>query len=230
MKYVSISNTDPVAVYLTKTLSSHLLRGEKVTWLVPGGSSIVIAARVSQDLLAAGVPLNTLSVTLTDERYGELGNPNENWGQLETAGFAVPGASMYRVLQPDLSREETTEQFGKTLENLLTSSDFRLGFFGIGADGHTAGIKPRSFDMSTTDYAASFIGDDFERITMTPHAISQLDEAVVYAVGDEKSPVITELYYHNLPVSEQPAQALKTVPELLVFSDTNIGYEMEEEL
>lgn len=230
MKYVSISNTEPVAAYLIKTLSDHLLRGEKVAWLVPGGSALVIAARVSQELLAAGVPLENLSVTLTDERYGELGNPNENWGQLETAGFALPGATMYRVLQPDLSREETAEKFGETLQNLLSASDFRLGFFGIGADGHTAGIKPRSFDMSTTDFAAHFIGDDFDRITMTPHAISLLDEAVVYAVGEEKEPVITELYYHNLPVSEQPAQVLKTVPELIVFSDANIGYEMEEEL
>lgn len=230
MNYIAISSTAPVSEYLTKHLIRALSSNKPVTWLVPGGSAIAVAIEVSNNLSTAGIDLSNLSVTLTDERYGEPGNPNENYSQLLDQGFNVPGAKFHRVLKSGSSREEVTLAFAETLSHLLNESSYSIGLFGVGADGHTAGLKPHMVNMATDNFAASFTGSDFERITLTPRAIKMLDKAVIYAVGDEKQPALSSLYYEEVSSSEQPAQVLKSVRDCTLFTDVNISYDKEEQL
>ena len=55
-------------------------------------------------------------------------------------------------------------------------------------------------------------------MTTTPAALARLDEAVVYALGESKWPVIDQLE-DDLPLNDQPAQALKQIPKLTIFND-----------
>jgi len=216
MQIVSSDSSDKIVQYLTGALESHLSAGERVLWLVPGGSAIAVAAAVSQNL--PSLDLSGLTVSLTDERYGERGHKDENWLQLQRSGFELPGATLHRVLMGS-SMLETTAAYADFLRSALTHSDYKIGLFGMGADGHTAGIKPGSPAVDTQGYASSFAGSDFERITMTPRAISLLDEAVIYATGREKFAQIDILAHKDLPLSQQPAQCLKTTKKLTIFTD-----------
>lgn len=220
MNYTAISTPEPVVDYLTDQLKSALDAGKTVAWFIPGGSALGVAIDVAQRL--TDTPLDTLRVTLTDERYGEIDHPDENWRQLLSAGFSLPGATLYRVVQPGLARRETTERFGATIEHFLDESDFAIGFFGIGADGHTAGIKPHAFSMDTPAYAASFVGEDFERITITPRAIARLDIAVAYACGSGKRTVLQSLLRDDFALDDQPAQSLKTAGTFQLFTDQHL--------
>lgn len=217
-----ISSTQPVVDYLIQALSQRLQAGQAVTWLVGGGSGITVSLAVAQGLRQQGIDLTKLSVSLTDERYGALGHANENWQQLLDQGFALPGAKLYRVLTGD-DRATTTQKFEALLHQLIDQADYALALFGIGADGHTAGIKPGSPAANSTNYAADFTGQDFERITMTGPAIAHLDEAVIYAVGAEKQPALHRLLSEDWPVTEQPAQLLKTVAKSTLFTDVKEG-------
>lgn len=217
MKLVTIESIEPVVAYLVETISKHLGKGERVLWLVPGGSAITVAAEASKQL-AQRTDLHNLTVSLTDERYGEVDHPNENWQQLLNTGFVLPGARLYRVLSNE-SREYTTVKYGAFLFEALGSHHYHIGLFGIGTDGHTAGIKPQSSAIVENAMAADFEYSDYERITMTTHAISKLDEAVVFAVGQEKFPVVSQLLHENVAVEQQPAQALKTAGKCTIFSD-----------
>ena len=70
----------------------------------------------------------------------------------------------------------------------------------------------------------------FSRITITPFAIKKLDEAVIWAQGEEKWEVIKNLK-NDIParphegsgaggdITKQPAQILKKVPLLTIFTD-----------
>lgn len=214
MRYVKISNTKPVVTYLVSTILDHLQKHETVLWLIPGGSAITIASEVSKQL--QGHDLSKLYVTLTDERYGNVGHSDSNWEQLLEAGLALPGAQLYPVLA-NTDRSTTTENFTARLRRLLDASDFKIGLFGIGADGHTAGILPQSPAVASTAYAVDYDAN-FQRITMTFEAIKCLDEVVVYAMGPSKKPVLDTLE-NSLPLSEQPAQILKQVPKLTIFND-----------
>lgn len=214
---MEVRSADGIVEYLAETIQAHLDNDEVVLWLVSGGSGIAVSAEVSKQL--AGRDLSNLRVTLTDERYVPLGSPDENWQQLLDAGFALPGAQPYRVIQDGLDREQTAAAYEKILEEFVDEADFSIGLLGIGTDGHVAGIKPESPAVGTQQWVAAYQGDDFQRITITPVCIEQLDEAIVYAVGEAKFAVIAALLHELLPTSEQPAQAVKSVARSILFTD-----------
>lgn len=215
MSFRRIASAEPAAAYLAGCLSEHLKAGERVLWLVPGGSGAEVAARTSQ--LLQGTPLENLTITLTDERYGPVGHPDSNWLHLAHAGMHVTGAHLAPVLHGEDLRL-TAEQFADRLKQLLSDSDYRLGLFGIGDDGHTAGILPGSPALRAKELAASFDTETFQRVTITPPAIARLTEAVVYAVGSNKYQQLERLE-QDVAAAEQPAQILKLVPKLTIFND-----------
>jgi 6-phosphogluconolactonase/glucosamine-6-phosphate isomerase/deaminase len=116
------------------------------------------------------------------------------------------------------SIEQTTRAWSGKLSTLLDQSDFVLGLFGIGPDGHTSGILPNSPAVDAGGLVVHYDGGQYLRITTTPSFIAKLDEAVVYAVGKSKWPTLERLS-RSVPTSEQPAQVLKRVPKLTVFTD-----------
>lgn len=214
--YKKIADDTPVVEYLVERIANNLHAGKQVLWLVCGGSAAAVAIAVSKQL--QGKDLRLLTITLTDERYGDVGHVDSNWQQLRNGGFDLPGAVMVPVLEPGEDRGLATEKFNDNLRGLLRRADYRIGLFGVGMDGHTAGILPHSPAVRAADFAVSYEGPDYMRITMTPHAITSLDEAVVYAVGQSKWPVI-DSFDEDISPDAQPSQVLKQVPLLTICSD-----------
>src|SRR5579859_6319182 len=140
LEFRKVQSNQPVIDYLSRALKQHLGNKENVLWLVTGGSSIGIAATVSQRI--KGSNLANLTVSLTDERYGPLGHPDSNWLQLEQAGFDLPAARLSPVLSGS-EPQKSAEEFAGFLANSLKRVDFSLGLIGVGPDSHIAGIKPR---------------------------------------------------------------------------------------
>jgi 6-phosphogluconolactonase/glucosamine-6-phosphate isomerase/deaminase len=215
MKYIYVTDTEPVIQYLTDTIMAHLTKGEKVLWVLSGGSGGKVCIEVSKRLTGN---LSGLITTLSDERYVPVGDPDENWQQLIDGGFSIPGATTYRPLQ-GLDREATAERLGVWIKDQTAVADYKIGLFGMGADGHTAGIKPQTSAVEATGWATSFTGNDFERITMTFDAIKQLDEIVVQAMGADKTEALDILLHQDIPMTVQPAQILKSVAKSTIFTD-----------
>lgn len=221
MDYIYNENPIEKAAQATaKLLTDHLLNGERVLWLLSGGSSLNIAIEASKKIL--GINLSNLSVSLTDERYGPIGHANENWQQLIDGGLWILQANIYRpIIGKDI--KETEEEFNTWLENALKSCDYKLAIFGMGPDGHTAGIKPLSPATRSGNLVASFKGDDFERVTISFNAIKQLDEAVIQISGSDKIPELHKLIYEDIALEKQPAQILKTIPKSTIYSNIKQG-------
>lgn len=215
MIFERISSTEPVVTYLTNTILTALQEEKRVLWLVTGGSGIAIDAAVSKQL--SGKDLHNLMVTLTDERFGPVGHSDSNWQQLAEAGFELNGAQVVPVLS-GVSLVETTANYNDTVKQLLEQADFSLGFFGMGPDGHIAGSLPGSSSVTSSNLADSYKSDPFTRLTLTPLAISHLDEIVVCAMGDTKLAALENLK-KDLPLLEQPAQIIKQVEKVTVFND-----------
>ena len=212
--------TDPsgaqIVTYVTSVLTEKLEAGASVLWLVPGGSAMASASRVLENL--EDVDTSRLCITLTDERFGAPGHEDENWSQLARLGFVLHSINAYRVLRGE-DAETTAADFSAKLEELFETYDYKLGMFGVGADGHTAGIKPHTVAVTSGELAVSFKGEDFERITMTPEAVLRLDEAVVYAYGDEKHATLQQILHETIRLEDQPAQIFKELPKATLFSD-----------
>lgn len=227
MIFYKVGSPEPVAKIVADKLIARLLANQRIFWLVTGGSAIELEIRVSQ--LIKKYNLSKLTVTLTDERYGPVGHPDSNWQQLLDAGFDIPEAVTIPILQHK-NRIISTEQFTEVLTENFAAADYSLGQCGIGPDGHTAGILPGSPNINTSEMAMTYADDEvtidsppgvkrgIDRITMTAAAIARLDEAVVCALGPLKR-VPLERLEQDLPLAQQPAQALKRVPRCSIYND-----------
>lgn len=203
------------ANHIAAVIKQHLLQNEHVVWLLSGGSGAAIAVAASQRL--AGVDLTNLSITMTDERYGPLGHIDENWQQIMNAGFSAPGATLYRPLS-GIDLQATVTAWDTWLMNALDASNFAIGVFGIGSDGHTAGIKPHTSATTATGAIAAFSGEDFERLTITFAIIRRLNEIVIQASGSDKEAIVRRLLSGHATLDDMPAQILTTIPISTIYT------------
>ena len=215
INFKNITDQKVIAETIAEAIVSQLEAGKKVFWLIPGGSAIAVAVEAAKIII--GAPYEHLTVTLTDERYGELNHSDSNWLQLQQAGFYLPEAHLIPVISGK-DKIATSEDYAMQLKDGLANADYAIGFFGIGADGHTAGILPGSPAVHSENLTADYTAGNYERITITPKVIAQLSEAFVYAVGESKWEALSKLET-EVDLDEEPAQILKQVPKLTIFTD-----------
>jgi len=200
---------------IADSIMRKLEKGKKVLLFVTGGSSIAVGVKVCE--LLQGKRVENLTILLTDERYGPLKHENSNWYRLVKNGFNISGAIFIPILVGE-GIISTTKKFNTVLDQQLKIADYKVGLFGIGKDGHTAGILPESIAVLSQDLASSYDTPIFVRITITPKTIEKLDEVVVWIQGQEKWGVLKDLE-KDIDIMKQPAQILKKVPSLTIFTD-----------
>jgi 6-phosphogluconolactonase len=156
-----------------------------------------------------------MSVTLP------MGDKDSSWQQLIDAGFSLPGAQLFPVLG-NKNIEETTDNYNDLLEKIIESADYKIGLFGMGPDGHTAALFPNFPELNEDKHLVTHLDNSpkppARRMTMTVAAIKKLDEAVLFAMGQEKRLFLSKLQ-NDAPYQEQPLQALKLTSKLTIFND-----------
>lgn len=218
MKFLRVTGTVDLESALVTALSEALLTNEQVVWLVPGGSNIAVAVKVMAKIEA--IHIKNLTVLLTDERYGEPRHADSNYFQMHQQGFIERGATFDELLVAGVTLEDTVLAASALYEKTFAKAKYVIGFFGMGADGHVAGILPNSPAATHDDtWFAGYDAGQFKRMTMTPFAIKHISLAIVGAFGAEKLTALESLQNTALPIAEQPAQILKSVPEAIVFND-----------
>lgn len=215
LNFIKIQSSGQVADSLAKLIGGQLSAGRNVLWLLSGGSSAEPAVGASK--LLTGRDLGGLTISLADERYGDVGHKDSNWQNLMERGFEPGKARLYPLLR-GLGPGQTTAEFNQFLETQLGESNFKLALLGIGPDGHTAGILPDSPAVDSNDYAVYYQAGDYRRITITPKAMRSISEAVVYCRGPEKTETLSNLE-RDLPIKLQPAQIIKQIPKVYVYND-----------
>ncbi len=221
-------------------VTSRILRqiglGLPVLLLASGGSTAGIAVGVCEDakrLIGRGAtPLSeSLSLSLIDERFGPAGHGDSNWQRLIDLGLDECSVNARPVLVDREIRENSFTAAIDAFDGFLKGAVARqkaerlyiVGLFGIGSDGHTAGILPGSpLSVETAEdegrFAAGYVTDRFTRITVAPPFFRYIDYAVAYAAGSEKRAALATLE-REAPIAAQPAQLLKRARETVVFTD-----------
>lgn len=220
MRFI-VEGTDKAGSVITAELTAQLRAGKRVIWLVCGGSNIPVEADIMTRLRAIeGLELSKLLVLPMDERYGKPGHADSNYKQLQDAGFEAGDAFWVDVLAKGQPLEETVAYYDSLVQTSFASADHIVGVFGLGADGHTAGVKPGS--PALVDDMASVVGfkwDDFTRMTLTPRELIRSDSAFLLAYGDAKKPMLEHLRQGDAPITEVPANLLHKIADVAVFND-----------
>jgi len=218
IKFIKISDLVQCEKIITNQINAALSNNKHVLWLIPGGSNILLASHIMQNIALEDSA--KLTVMLSDERYVPVGHPDSNTKQLNDAGFKPKNATMVPVLLRGKSLAYTAKQYNEAAKVAFGAADICIAFLGMGADGHIAGIKPGSpATKLSSSWVVGYEAPDFVRITLTPLALSHAAQAYVVAKGAAKRQALITLETKNLPLTKQPAQLLKKIPSAIVFNN-----------
>jgi 6-phosphogluconolactonase/glucosamine-6-phosphate isomerase/deaminase len=204
---------DKLAQGLTLALQSY----DRVIWLVPGGSNIdisVAASRLLDEQLT-----QKLVIMQTDERFVSLDSDDCNWHQLKLTGFDAKQARVFPILVGGETRDETAKRYSETVLREFIAADYIVAQYGVGPDGHIAGIKPKSPASISDELVCGYQGEDFERVTLTFPALQQVDEAFAFVYGENKRPILEKLSGEILSLTDFPAGVLAATPVSTVYND-----------
>lgn len=217
MEFIRAERTQELENALRNALDSELSQNKLVLWLVPGGSNIDVAVRVMAKVNL--IDMSRLTIALTDERFGPTGHKDSNYYQLMQKGFNQRGAVFIDLLKGE-TLVDTVQKSGMAMEKIFTYADSVIGFFGIGEDGHIAGILPGSpASVPDQTWMIGYDAGQFQRMTLTPFALSHVQTAYVGAFGSEKRTALQTLHDTIVPINEQPAQLLRHIPESHIYTN-----------
>lgn len=205
-------------------IAGALLSGKKVLWLICGGSNLPAAVR-AMELIRKDVPeesIVNLTIGQTDERYGQPGHKDSNWAQMMEMGFNLRKVNSLPILigkSLDATVAESSDRVKDIFNDIKSSNGIIVAQFGIGTDGHVAGIFPNSVALTDLRMTCGYDAGKFIRLTLTPKAIRMIDVAYTFAFGAPKHAIMQNLRDTNKPIAEMPAQILKEIPESYVYSD-----------
>ncbi|MFA6404744.1 MAG: 6-phosphogluconolactonase, partial [Candidatus Paceibacterota bacterium] len=193
---------------------------KKVLWLLSGGSNIPISVEI-MNMIHKEVSVHNiknLTVTLTDERFGDIDHADSNWKQLKDAGFDFSNINSMTVLQ-GLSFEETISDYSKNVMQAMDIADLIIAQLGIGNDGHIAGILSDSPAISTslTEFACGYDTAFFKRITLTFNALKKCDSLYAFAFGKPKKGIIDII--RNNRLIKLPVLIIGEMKNFIVYTD-----------
>lgn len=219
MKRVVVTSPEGATQAIASGLDRALANDMKVLWLVSGGSNIAIELAILGHLQHA-TPQN-LTVTLVDERFVSQNSPDSNWHQLLDGGLREASVTLLPVIEDSsLSLHGAAANFAKRLGDRLDQVDAVIGQFGIGKDGHTAGILPHSPAIDEGEkLAVGYKGRDFSRITTTTALFEATSLAILVAFGEQKREPLQRLLAEEGSENDTPARLLREAKELIIYTD-----------
>jgi len=220
MKFVEETPSGAVRA-IAKRISDELNAGKRVLWLTSGGSNVELEVKVMNGVRkAAAKRLPALAILPIDERYGEAGHGDSNSAQLRKAGFDPGEATWVDVLLHNTPFNQTIGFYSDVAATTFANAGVVIAQFGLGPDGHIAGILPDSPGVSVEPVVAiGYDWSDYQRMTLSADILRGVQVAFVPAFGENKRTALDRLQENTELFEKLPAKLLYELPEVYVYTD-----------
>ena len=134
----------------------------------------------------------------------------------------VPPQRVHRI-RGELPPRAAASDYEQTLRGLfpnLSWPRFDLMLLGLGQDGHTASLFPRSAALLEREawvVAHPVPGLNTERITLTFPVLNAAEDVLFLVTGADKAAALREVLAGDLPVSQIPARGVRPLHGTLSF-------------
>lgn len=218
--------------------------GQKTLLLLSGGSATKLYPAVAEFIKTSELDFGYLVIGQVDERkfnsqQSTVNREDTNAYQIEKTGLweacRLKNISYYLVSQEG-TLEDAAEKYNRQMEEFFKDYTYKIGVLGIGEDAHTAGLLPGyqnvwnnnqfvvGYDIQPGQdkaMALSCLKTFRRRITATPFALKQLDQAVIVATGAKKKWAIEKVLDPGSleDFDKYPAAVLQKIKKADLFTD-----------
>lgn len=198
-------NVDRLLARFIKRLSElSIAKGGCFSLALAGGRTPLEAYRILSEL---SIEWERVKVFLTDDRYVPYGDERSNCSNVKRFIRSI------HCFDTSLLPEEAALLYSKEIEK-TKGLDFVL--LGLGKDGHTASLFPKTECKEITPYVC--IGkspDGLLRLSLTERTISSSQKIAFFVKGQEKRQALEKL----LRGEDIPASRIKSQRKILIFTD-----------
>lgn len=151
----------------------------------------------------------------TDERCVPPTHKDSNYKMAMEAGFArlpIPAANIHRM-KGELDPEKAAFEYEHHLRNTLNDGVMDLIILGMGDDGHTASLFPKTHALHVEDRlaVANYVPQKSTwRLTLTYLCINHSRNAVFYVLGKSKGAMLHQILNGKYDPDLYPAQKVGT--------------------
>ena len=226
--------------YINDLLSTNL--GRPVLLMLGGGSSRNVLPFINPEYLTP-----ELTVTVTDERFTDDMGEN-NFDILQTTEFYqnLMSVDSYCINTSVVGGEIAYEEYSNSEGAAIMAARFEkhihdwinefktgiiIGLFGMGADGHTAGVVPGLYDAA--EFNNRFLGEhdtatvempaDNEafpfRVTTTLSFMKKIQYPLFYLTGESKKPALQKAIDPDTDLADIPARIMLDMQSPVIFTD-----------
>ncbi len=151
----------------------------------------------------------------SDERCVPPEDPDSNYRMAMESGFVtlpIPLENIHRMKAED-DPEQYAKQYEEIIEEKLSGQPFDLVMLGMGGDGHTASLFPKTHGLHAPErkVIANYIPQmDTWRMTLTFDCINEAKEIVIYVLGESKAEMVKRVFTGNYDPDNLPVQRVGT--------------------
>lgn len=215
------------AAYINSLIVSN--ENKPILLMLAGGSALSVVELIDPEIIS-----DKITVTVTDERYTDDLVEN-NFSSLQSTSFYGHLINVNALcIDTQIFSGETHSEHAERLAKNLSEwkRDFSDGkiiaLFGVGKDGHIAGIIPGVEDFDTK-FSGEFATDllavsnqHVERTTVTFPFMKTIDFPLVYMVGNEKADALKKIVAKEGSLNETPARILNEMKDPIIFTDISV--------
>lgn len=211
------------AVAAARTQLQKILTSQTPTLFLSSGGSAL-------ELLKGWTAPPNVTVGVVDERYSD--NPLiNNRLQLQATGFASGAVTLNSIPRQYETLADFTQRYEEQIRSWMTVNPYSkiIATFGIGVDGHTAGIFPypeergkfaRCFletDRLVAGYQAKGKNQFEKRVTITPALMAIINVGIIYAFGIRKKEAVASFLAKEGDPVITPARLLERISNLTLY-------------
>lgn len=147
----------------------------------------------------------------TDERFISQSDPDNHFYRAKKRLFSnMCGASHFFPIHTDKGTvRNAADEYDKEVKTILRARDKKgvdLAILGLGQDGHTAGLFPRSLALQEDGRYVVAVedGNVWDRVTMTFSFLSQARHVWYTVVGDAKRAALAKVLQQRFDYEDSP--------------------------